>query len=190
MNRHYPGNDDECSTYISYKDHRISSLQSIMSVEYEITNIVSIWNLGQRIDLPENDYKGRKRFNGWIKKDGKKTCIAFASGKVTTTGFKSLADVAVTIKIMFPDYDSFLEKIVSIAVKSFLPYQIDKRKFFNEPDIIYEPELFPAALWYYNKICLMFFHTNSIVMNGLQRFSDIEIVLAAFMKRALPFKKV
>ncbi|RWS07543.1 TATA-box-binding protein-like protein [Dinothrombium tinctorium] len=163
-----------------------------------VVNVVATCNLNCDIDLnvlkekvPYLEYNV-KRFNGGIlkMKFPKTTILLFRNGKVVTTGAKNSKIALRSVRKIVKHLQKLgivclisAFKIVNIVATSNIGKKIQLEKIYKPPIVIYEPELFPAAIYQENnsKLKGLIFSSGKIIITGFQE----EIHIKPFFKRLL-----
>lgn len=147
--------------------------------DYKITNIVSIWNIGP-INITVDNRDRKKEYNAQKVKVDKGVFLLFASGAVTAVGFKSVETAEKSLKGKFPDRNVKFIRVSNIVVSSSWPFKLNTQKFTSLPNVMYEPEFFPAIYFRNKKVTLLYFHTGSIIITGAKLLKDIDEIIQQF----------
>ncbi|XP_015786570.1 TATA box-binding protein-like protein 1 [Tetranychus urticae] len=149
----------------------------------KIVNIVSLWDLGRRVEIKGKSGKTSKRFNADVIKDNKKSLLVFESGKIIATGFTSVQNAKHFIKQTFPsDRPSFVN-VVNMTASGALNLHVDVFKFVqNNRNVSYEPEIYPAIYWKDNKVCVTYYPKGSYIVTGVRSRKQLSEISQKFFK--------
>lgn len=136
-------------------------------------------------------------------KSPKSTMIMFASGRITSTGAKSIVDSKQSLHVAVHDiariqkeHEIGLEKIevVNVVVRGTLPTRVDLKKLAKVTNMQYSPETFPALIYRTEKIksCLVF-STGKLILTGPRTEAKAEAVIREMdrtIKNAACYEKI
>lgn len=161
-----------------------------ISSSLECTNIVIVWDLNRKIDIIPH-HSNKKKLNCQLIREGKKCLLVFSSGKVVSTGFKSVQSSKEFIQRQFPDDKITLFKVSNVVAKAKLNYQLDHKALTQSKlKISYEPELLSAYHWWDNKKCLTYYTTGSIIITGGKSLPDCDATFKRFKLHTINCYKI
>ena len=169
----------------------------------KIENVVASTVIGQKIDLisvaqaMEGADYDPKRFPGLIyrTKDPKTAALIFGTGKIVSTGAKSIADVDRGLRKVF-------EKLASMGIEIGGQPEITVQNIVASADlgtalelsaiaigldmenIEYEPEQFPGLVYRINspKVVVLIFGTGKLVITGGKKPQDAEAAVELIVR--------
>ena len=160
-----------------------SNMQTSTLPNYDIVNVVSLWNI-DRIEINVDNSKRRKRFNAEVLRRKEGVFLIFTSGKVIATGFKNVTLAGSILQEIYPERSVLFVKVCNITAHSFLPYSFDTKAMIAEyQDTTYEPEIYPAVYIKIEKVTLIYYTTGSVIITGAKDQSQIESALTQFAIR-------
>lgn len=160
-----------------------------ISSSLKCINVVIVWDINRKVDIKPL-ISPKKKLNCQLIKEDKKCLLVFASGKVVSTGFTSLASSYKFIKLNFPNDNITLNKLSNVVAKAKLNYKLDTKSLTRSNlKISYEPELLSAYHWWDDKKCLTYYSTGSIIITGGKSLQDCDITLRKFKEYTVVCKK-
>ena len=160
-----------------------SSSPGCQPLNYDIVNVVSLWNIGP-VQINVDNSKRKKRFNAEVVRRKEGVFLVFASGKVIATGFKNVNLAGTILQEIYPERSVIFVKVVNITAHSFLPYSFDTRAMISTyQDTTYEPEIYPAVYIKTESVTLIYYTTGSVIITGAKEKEQIEKALSMFANR-------
>ena len=137
----------------------------------KITNVVTLWDFGRKIDLKNR----MNKFNADVIKNGLETLLTFASGKIISTGCKTVKNARAHVHSVFPG-----AKFIRIVNMTAVAHLKDRPNIVNLPGVIYEPEIFPAYLWRRDRLCVVYYATGKLIITGAKSYLDLRKIFSEF----------
>ena len=107
--------------------------------------------------------------------------LIFASGSIIAVGFLSTARAREGLEYFFPNNTIDCLRVANMVASG----QIFIRNFSELckfKDIIWDPEIFPAAYWYFQKKCISIYPSGKIIISGAQHQRELSDVYHRFKR--------
>ena len=166
--------------------------QQIRRIMY-LTNVVCSAHLGCTVSLQElcgrleNARYEPSRFPGLVWKHGiiGGNCLIFSNGKIQCQGKANSFEEGIQRQKHYArelqnlGLSVELKEIKVLTVSAFhtLSNDLDLNTLITERHLIYEPELFPAAILKQGGVTFSCFNNGKIVMTGIKKASDVDRVV-------------
>ena len=110
-------------------------------------------------------------------KSDKKCLLAFTSGKIIATGFKSMKDITKVVGERYPQ-----AKMIKIVNMTATVTMRTKKNITACPGVVYEPEIFPACVWHQGKKCVVYYATGKLILTGCKSYKELYQLFIDFRK--------
>jgi transcription initiation factor TFIID TATA-box-binding protein len=158
-----------------------------------LTNVVSSAHVGCALPLKElcgqleNTRYEPSRFPGMVWKHGTigGNCLLFSNGKIQCQGKANSFEEGIQRQKQYAgelqklglSVDLKEIKVLTVSAFHTLSNDLDLNLLVKERQLIYEPELFPAAILKQGGVTFSCFSNGKIVMTGIKQASDVDRVV-------------